>query len=76
MTTCSTPSFSELLAPAVPAGIVQNKYFTPEQLAGLDRESTPVHVAIIPDGNRRWAKKRRRASPKVTVQAQTTSSQS
>lgn len=34
--------------------------FTPQQLARLDQARIPRHVAIIPDGNRRWAKKQRR----------------
>lgn len=36
---------------------VQNCYFSPEQLNTLDKSRIPKHVAIIPDGNRRWAKK-------------------
>jgi undecaprenyl diphosphate synthase len=32
--------------------------FHPSQLALLDRSRIPRHIAIIPDGNRRWAKKR------------------
>lgn len=32
--------------------------FLPSQLARLDRSRMPRHIAIIPDGNRRWAKKR------------------
>lgn len=32
--------------------------FLPSQLARLDRARMPKHIAIIPDGNRRWAKKR------------------
>jgi undecaprenyl diphosphate synthase len=32
--------------------------FAPLQLAALDRSRIPKHIAIIPDGNRRWAKKR------------------
>lgn len=32
--------------------------FHPSQLARLDRARMPRHIAIIPDGNRRWAKKR------------------
>lgn len=32
--------------------------FHPSQLARLDRTRMPKHIAIIPDGNRRWAKKR------------------
>lgn len=32
-------------------------YFTKEELVPLDRQQIPSHIAIIPDGNRRWAKK-------------------
>lgn len=32
--------------------------FDPGQLACLNRSRIPRHIAIIPDGNRRWAKKR------------------
>jgi undecaprenyl diphosphate synthase len=32
--------------------------FHPSQLARLDPSRIPHHIAIIPDGNRRWAKKR------------------
>ncbi len=32
--------------------------FHPGQLAQLDRSRIPNHIAIIPDGNRRWAKRR------------------
>ncbi len=31
------------------------KHFTPEELASLEKEHLPRHIAIIPDGNRRWA---------------------
>lgn len=31
-------------------------YYTKEELATLSNASIPRHVAIIPDGNRRWAK--------------------
>jgi undecaprenyl diphosphate synthase len=31
--------------------------FSPKELASLDRSKVPHHIAIIPDGNRRWAKK-------------------
>jgi undecaprenyl diphosphate synthase len=34
-------------------------FFTPEQLLELDLSRIPKHVAIIPDGNRRWAKMRK-----------------
>jgi undecaprenyl diphosphate synthase len=34
------------------------RYFHSTQLARLDLTQIPRHVAIIPDGNRRWAKKR------------------
>ncbi|MCE2982898.1 MAG: polyprenyl diphosphate synthase [Parachlamydia sp.] len=32
--------------------------FHPSLLEGLDRARIPKHIAIIPDGNRRWAKKK------------------
>lgn len=32
-------------------------YYTREQIQLLDRNRIPKHIAIIPDGNRRWAKK-------------------
>ncbi|MCE5319099.1 MAG: di-trans,poly-cis-decaprenylcistransferase [Parachlamydia sp.] len=32
-------------------------YFTEDQLAAIDLNRLPKHIAIIPDGNRRWAKK-------------------
>lgn len=33
------------------------KYYTPKELAELDPSKVPEHIAIILDGNRRWAKK-------------------
>lgn len=32
-----------------------SKFFSAEQLASLNGKSIPQHIAIIPDGNRRWA---------------------
>lgn len=32
-------------------------YFSSQQLARLKQERVPHHIAVIPDGNRRWAKK-------------------
>lgn len=32
--------------------------FTPAQAASVDKMRIPRHIAIIPDGNRRWAKQR------------------
>lgn len=36
----------------------QRAIFSPLQLSRLDKARLPKHIAIIPDGNRRWAKKR------------------
>lgn len=33
------------------------RYFTEEQISQLNSEKIPQHLAFIPDGNRRWAKK-------------------
>lgn len=33
--------------------------YTAEQIACLDKTRIPHHVAVIPDGNRRWAKQRK-----------------
>jgi len=34
---------------------VKERFFTEEQLEPLDKTRIPQHIAIIPDGNRRWA---------------------
>lgn len=36
---------------------LQKKIFSSQQLADLDLKKIPRHVTIVPDGNRRWAKK-------------------
>lgn len=33
----------------------KTRYFTPEELSSLNWNKSPKHVALIPDGNRRWA---------------------
>lgn len=33
-------------------------YFSYEELAQIDKDNIPKHIAIIPDGNRRWALER------------------
>ena len=49
MTNCQTlPTEKQDLGP----------FFSQKELASIDCERIPTHVAIIPDGNRRWAKKR------------------
>lgn len=37
---------------------MKNSIFQLEQLAVLDKNSIPKHVAFMPDGNRRWAKEK------------------
>ncbi len=37
---------------------IQTSYYTEQQIAALDADKIPKHVAIILDGNRRWATKR------------------
>lgn len=39
------------------------KLFTPEHLEKIQLRPVPNHVAIIPDGNRRWARKNRVSVP-------------
>lgn len=36
---------------------IRNKLFSEKELNSLDKNRIPSHVAIVPDGNRRWAKK-------------------
>lgn len=36
-----------------------SRIYTEEEIALLDKNCIPSHVAIIPDGNRRWAKNKR-----------------
>lgn len=38
-------------------------YFTPAEIGSLDSGKIPRHIAIIPDGNRRWAKKHESGIP-------------
>lgn len=42
----------------------QTAIFPPEQLARVDLSRVPRHVAIIPDGNRRWAKRQQEEAGK------------
>jgi undecaprenyl diphosphate synthase len=37
---------------------IKSSKFLPGEVEKLDRSRIPQHIAIIPDGNRRWAKKR------------------
>lgn len=37
---------------------IKEGIFTPEEIALLDPDKLPSHVAVIMDGNRRWARKR------------------
>lgn len=38
--------------------MMASSIYTPEEIACLEKTRVPRHVAIIPDGNRRWAKQR------------------
>lgn len=49
MMSCPSPLENEVL-------ISEPKYFTQEQLSLLNKQMIPQHIAIIPDGNRRWAR--------------------
>lgn len=37
--------------------VTKYRYYTEEQTAQIHKERVPQHLAFIPDGNRRWAKK-------------------
>jgi undecaprenyl diphosphate synthase len=39
--------------------MTEPRIYTSHQTAALDKDLIPKHVAIIPDGNRRWAKQQR-----------------
>ena len=43
-------------APSFPTALDTAANFTEKDLLSLDRTLIPKHIAIIPDGNRRWAK--------------------
>lgn len=45
------------MANFIPVSTVENFIYSPEQLRYLDKSRIPSHIAFIPDGNRRWAKK-------------------
>jgi len=46
----------------MPCSLKEASLFTPQQLLGLNPVRIPRHIAIIPDGNRRWAKKQQENS--------------
>lgn len=48
--------FEESLPPIQKSN--KRQYFTSLDLAQLDLKRIPNHIAVIPDGNRRWAKRR------------------
>lgn len=43
---------------------VKETYFNKDQLTLIDPNKVPKHIAIIPDGNRRWAKLNASTTPK------------
>lgn len=48
-----------LTAPPIFSVLPSTKIYQPEDLEDYDLELAPHHIAIIPDGNRRWAEKQR-----------------
>lgn len=42
--------------------MISSPIYSPQQLALIDKTNIPHHVAIIPDGNRRWAQRRHERS--------------
>lgn len=42
----------------------EKTFYNPEQLSAFDPTRVPHHIAIIPDGNRRWAKKQASSAEK------------
>lgn len=48
---------NECAVQEMPGTFQKTPIFTAEELQMLDRSAIPRHVAIIPDGNRRWARK-------------------
>lgn len=46
---------NDLLLTTLP---IRKAKFSAEQLAQIDSSRVPKHIALIPDGNRRWARKR------------------
>jgi undecaprenyl diphosphate synthase len=58
----ATPLLYKTCSAAMEEGIPTGRYFHPEELRLLDTKRIPSHIAFIPDGNRRWAKRAERAS--------------
>ncbi|MEC7838466.1 MAG: polyprenyl diphosphate synthase [Chlamydiota bacterium] len=51
----TTPALDEFLIDIPQPNKTPNTYYTKEELSALNPSHVPEHIAIIPDGNRRWA---------------------
>jgi undecaprenyl diphosphate synthase len=48
-----------MATPSFPAEALERDVFSPEEMKQVDPDKIPTHIAIMMDGNRRWAKNRK-----------------